>query len=71
MMAAIDMKSGTDEHFHMSNGDKKRGTDRNGDVRSISCCLKTSDLCEKQQVEPVANRIKHYLITLESKWHLV
>ena len=60
MMAAIDMESGRDEHFHMSNGDKKRGADNNGDVRSISCCLKTSDLCEKQQVVPVANRIKHY-----------
>ena len=67
MKATIDLASGSDEHFHMSNGDKKRGWDDDRNIKDIACCLNQSDLCEKQQVEPVENRIKHYTTSPPNK----
>ena len=58
MKANIDLVNGVDQHFHMSNGDKKRGYDRTGDIRDIACCLDKSDLCWKWSVEPQDGKIK-------------
>ena len=58
MKATIDLQSGSDEHFHMSNGDKKRGADWTRNVKDIACCLNQSDLCKKNQVEKENGKIK-------------
>ena len=57
MKANIEMEEWS-EHFHMSNGDKKRGRYGAGDVRDISCCLNKSDLCWKWSVEAQDGKIK-------------
>ena len=60
MKATIDLESGRDEHFHMSNGDKKRGSDPYVDIKDIACCLNQSDLCWKWSVEPQNGEIKRW-----------
>ena len=58
MKANIDIVGKNDPHFHMSNGDKKRGRDGEANVRDIACCLNESDLCWKWSVEPQDGKIK-------------
>ena len=58
MKANIDLVNGVDQHFHMSNGDKKRGNDGVFNIRDIACCLDKSDLCWKWSVEPQDGKIK-------------
>ena len=58
MKANIDVINGGDQHFHMSNGDKKRGRSGSQNIRDIACCLDKSDLCWKWSVDEQDGKIK-------------
>ena len=51
VVAEIRLERGTNEHFHIPDADKIRGSDNYRDVDNVYCCLNHSDLCWKKQVE--------------------
>ena len=53
ILAHVDVRNEGDTHIHADDSERAYGGDTTNEPRSIKCCIDESDLCWKDQVEPV------------------